>query len=103
MSAPPMMTMQASAAESVILALGSFLGIVLLGGLAVFGARRMGKWLNRDGPTGFTLGDLREMLASGDITESEFRAARDAMIARVKKQSAAKPAVETGSSRKAHP
>lgn len=35
---------------------------------------------------GFTLGDLRELHAAGDLTDAEFQAARDALVAKVKKQ-----------------
>jgi hypothetical protein len=67
--------------------LGWLLVIVFAGGLCIY---FIGRWMRREthDPVGFTLGDLREMLASGDITPVEFQSARDAMIAQVKKQAA---------------
>ena len=67
--------------------LGWLLVIVFAGGLCIY---FIGRWMRREthDPIGFTLGDLREMLASGDITPVEFQSARDAMIAQVKKQAA---------------
>ncbi len=67
--------------------LGWLLVIVFAGGLCLY---FIGRWMRREthDPIGFTLGDLREMLAAGDITPVEFQSARDAMIAQVKKQAA---------------
>lgn len=72
---------------SIFPVLGWLLAIVFAGGLCIFYIRR---WMRRDyqEQVGFTLGDLREMLESGEITPVEFQSARDAMIAQVKKQAA---------------
>ena len=72
---------------SILPILGWLLVIVFVGGLCIY---FIGRWMRREthDPIGFTLGDLREMLASGDITPVEFQSARDAMIAQVKKQAA---------------
>lgn len=72
---------------SILPILGWLLVIVFAGGLCIY---FIGRWMRREShdPVGFTLGDLREMLASGDITPVEFQSARDAMIAQVKKQAA---------------
>ena len=72
---------------SILPILGWLLVIVFAGGLCIY---FIGRWMRRENhdPVGFTLGDLREMLASGDITPVEFQSARDAMIAQVKKQAA---------------
>jgi len=62
------------------------LSAVILGGIIIYFVRN---WARRtDDPLpGFTLGDLRELRDSGDITEEEFKAARNAMISQVRKQS----------------
>lgn len=72
---------------SIFPVLGWLLAIVFAGGLCIFYIRR---WMRSDNEeqVGFTLGDLREMLESGEITPVEFQSARDAMIAQVKKQAA---------------
>lgn len=62
------------------------LSAVVLGGIIIYLVRN---WAQRtDDPLpGFTLGDLRELRESGDITEEEFKAARNALISQVRKQS----------------
>jgi hypothetical protein len=62
------------------------LAAVVLGGIIIY---LVGNWARRtDDPLpGFTLGDLRELRESGDITEEEFKAARNALISQVRKQS----------------
>jgi len=62
------------------------LSAVVLGGIIIYLVRN---WARRtDDPLpGFTLGDLRELRESGDITEEEFKAARNALISQVRKQS----------------
>lgn len=75
--------------ESILPVLGWLLAIVFIGAIAMYW---IGRWRRRSPSEqiGFTLSDLREMRESGDITEHEFQAARDAMIAQVKRQSTAK-------------
>jgi hypothetical protein len=62
------------------------LSAVVLGRIIIY---LVGNWARRtDDPLpGFTLGDLRELRESGDITEEEFKAARNALISQVRKQS----------------
>jgi|GEM_PF-619223 len=79
----------ADVGESILPVLGWLLAIVFVGAIAMYWIG----WWRRRAPSdqiGFTLSDLREMRESGDITEHEFQAARDAMIAQVKRQSTAK-------------
>lgn len=82
----PASTAVGAVGGSIFPVLGWLLAIVFAGMLGVFAIRR---WMRQDNddPVGFTLGDLREMLESGDITQIEFDAARAAMIAQVKRQS----------------
>jgi hypothetical protein len=70
------------------------LAAVVLGGIIIYlvgnwAIYLVGNWARRtDDPLpGFTLGDLRELRESGDITEEEFKAARNALISQVRKQS----------------
>jgi hypothetical protein len=60
-----------------------FIGLVLVGGVLIFYVRR---WMKGDGgqsEVGFTLQDLREMHARGDLSDIEFQSARAAMIGRI--------------------
>lgn len=72
--------------EDVFPILLSVLAAVILGGVIIYFVRN---WARRsdDSMPGFTLGDLRELRDSGEITEEEFKAARNAMISQVRKQS----------------
>lgn len=72
--------------EDVFPILLSVLAAVILGGIIIYFVRN---WARRsdDSTPGFTLGDLRELRDSGEITEEEFKAARNAMISQVRKQS----------------
>lgn len=79
----------ADVGESILPILGWLLAIVFLGAIALYWIGRWRRRLPRE-QVGFTLSDLREMRESGDITEQEFQAARDAMIDQVKRQSTAK-------------
>ncbi len=65
---------------------GILVGIILAG---VFVGAFVRRWLasRTDQPVGFTLSDLRDMHAAGDLTDVEFRAARDALVASVKRRS----------------
>lgn len=65
--------------------------LALLAGIVLFGivvAALARRWLRRseDPAEGFSLSDLRDLYSAGDLTEIEFRAARDAMIARLKQR-----------------
>ncbi len=77
--------------ESILPILGWLMALVLAGGIVIYFVRR---WMKHEAsnPVGFTLGDLREMLEAGLITEVEFQAAKDAMIEQVKKHSAKRAA-----------
>lgn len=62
------------------------LAVVAIGGVAIFLVRR---WLRRPprGPTdGFTLQQLRDMHATGSLTDDEFERAKAAVIGRVSKE-----------------
>lgn len=59
-------------------------GVVLLGGVAIYLIRR---WLRNDQPGssgGFTLHDLRELHAAGELSDEEFTRAKAQMIGRLK-------------------
>lgn len=77
----------------VFTALGWILVFVIAGVVVIYMVRR---WLRAESapPVGFTLADLREMRDGGEITDSEFEAAKSAMIAQVKRQSSAAKARE---------
>lgn len=59
-------------------------GFTVAGGVVIMFVRR---WLRDEkggGGTGFTLQDLRDLHASGELSEEEFTRARTAMIERAK-------------------
>lgn len=69
------------------------LGIIALFAVIGFGLIYwVGRWARSDTdtstPIGFTMSDLRELHESGEITDVEYRAARDSLIARIKQRSA---------------
>ncbi len=82
---PPSHSNAGDQGAGVIPLLALLVGIVILGIAAAAIVRR---WLRRsDDPSeGFSLSDLREMHAAGDLTDIEFRAAREAMVARLKQK-----------------
>ncbi len=86
--------------EDVFPILLSLLAAVILGGIIIYFVRN---WARRsdDSMPGFTLGDLRELRESGDITEQEFKAARNAMISQVRRQGS--PTEDGGSLRGSRP
>ncbi|MBM4009634.1 MAG: hypothetical protein FJ285_08595 [Planctomycetes bacterium] len=69
--------------EDVFPTLLSVLAAVIVGGIIIYLVRN---WARRsdDSMPGFTLGDLRELRENGEITEAEFKAARNAMISQVR-------------------
>ncbi len=89
MESPPLFAQASDVGVSILPILGWLIALVFAGALAIYLFRR---WMRGEGtdPIGFTLADLREMLESGEITDVEFRAARDAMIAQVKRRSASR-------------
>jgi uncharacterized membrane protein len=59
-------------------------GVVIVGGVLIYYVR---KWMAGDSTTpaeGFTLQDLRDLHARGELTDEEYQNARTAMIGRVK-------------------
>lgn len=63
--------------------------VAIVGGVVIIRVRRALRDPDEaPGGVGFTLHDLRSMHARGEMTDVEFRAARDAMIAGVKDQAA---------------
>ena len=71
---------------------------VIVGGVMIYLIRR---WLRSDSgtdPIGFTLQDLRELHARGEITDEEFAHAREQMIGRLKQ-----PGGASARPGKAHP
>jgi uncharacterized membrane protein len=76
--------------------LALFIGVVLLGAIImVMLRRRMQREQAHDG-IGFTLHELRQLHASGELSDAEFARARQAMIDAVK--APAEPADEAGPS-----
>ena len=61
----------------------ALLGVVVIGGVGIWIVRRMLKHDSGGGAGGFTLQDLREMKASGELNDEEFERARDAIIGRL--------------------
>jgi uncharacterized membrane protein len=61
-------------------------GVVLAGGVVIYFIRRSIKNADSGGSAtgGFTLQDLREMHAAGELTEEEFERAKALMIGRAK-------------------
>lgn len=62
-----------------------FIGIVLVGGVLIFYVRKWmkGGGFDSSGSAGFTLQELRDMHARGELTDAEFHSARAAMIGRL--------------------
>ncbi len=66
--------------------------LVIVGGVVLLSLRRR---LGRDEPspaTGFTLHELREMHARGELTDEEFQRARTALLAGVRRSADESPA-----------
>ena len=66
--------------------------LVIVGGVVLLHLRRR---MGRDEsapPTGFTLHDLREMHARGELTDEEFQRARTALLAGVRRSADESPA-----------
>ncbi len=83
--AAPTVASESASASDVFTGLGMVLAMVLVGAIGIYLVRRKIKQDSEE-PVGFTLSDLREMRDSGDITDVEFNAARDRIVAQVKKQ-----------------
>ena len=67
----------------------ALLGVVVIGAAGIWVVRRMVKQESNGGAGGFTLHDLRNMKASGQLSDQEFTRARDSMIGRLSEPSAA--------------
>ncbi len=65
----------------------ALLGVVVIGGAGIWAVRRSLNKQSADGASGFTLQDLRDMKASGQLDELQFERARDAMIGRLSEPS----------------
>ena len=60
------------------------IGLVVVLGLVIYAARRLLHGGGTDVGGGFTLGDLRDLHAAGEITDEEYERARSRMIDRVR-------------------
>lgn len=67
----------------------ALLGVVAIGGAGIWIVRRMARHELDDGAGGFTLQDLRELRASGRLSDEEFIRARDSLIGRLSEPSGA--------------
>jgi len=61
----------------------ALLGVVVIGATGIWVVRRFARQESDDGAGGFTLQDLRNMKASGQLSDEEFNRARDLMIGRL--------------------
>ncbi len=59
------------------------LGIVVVGVIVLALARRYMKTTHPSSGDGFTLQELRDLHAAGELTDAQFQRARDAMIGRL--------------------
>ena len=80
--------------------LGALFAVVVIGAVAIWLLRRMLKQDSGGGSGGFTLQDLRDMRASGELSDEEFEKARASIIGRLSEPSATgdEPEATTGSS-----
>jgi hypothetical protein len=69
-------------------------GVILAGGVLIFFLRSYLRSDGAGGNQGFTLQDLREMRAAGELTEAEYERAKSMMIGRLRETPAA-PLEET--------
>jgi hypothetical protein len=60
------------------------IGLTLAGGVLIYFVRRSLKGGDTSAPAGFTLQDLRDMHAAGEISDAEFERARSLMINRLR-------------------
>ncbi|MHC4441161.1 MAG: SHOCT domain-containing protein [Planctomycetota bacterium] len=90
---------EADASRIIVAGVILILAIIVLS-LGIIWYRR--RWLNRSEPTStipWTLDDLRNLYDQGDITEQEYRAMRDSIIATYTSKEPSKPetrATQTG-------
>jgi len=64
--------------------------VVVVGGIAIWLIRRTMRTDTASGGGGFTLQELRDMRASGRISDDEFQRARDSLIGRLSEPAAAR-------------
>ncbi len=67
----------------------ALLGVVVIGAAGIWVVRRSVRRESDGGAGGFTLQDLRNMKASGQLSDEEFSRARDSMIEQLSEPSAA--------------
>lgn len=67
-------------------ALGVLVLVVIAGAVALLLIRRWWKGQDESAQPGFTLGDLRELRDSGEISVAEYERARETMVRKVKAQ-----------------
>jgi hypothetical protein len=63
------------------------LGVIIVGGVIIFLARRYMQSGGASQAVGFTLHDLRQMHGAGEINDEEFERAKSQMIGRLKSAS----------------
>ncbi len=78
----PVAPQSAHSAGEIILWLGALLVLIALGATAIFLMRRSLRRPEDSPPEGFTLQQLRDLRASGALTEDEYQRARAAVIGR---------------------
>lgn len=83
MSAPP----EGALFGQVLPWLLALLVVIVIGGAGIWGVRRLLKKDSSGGAGGFTLQDLRDMLAAGELSDEEFKRARDSIIGRLSEPS----------------
>jgi uncharacterized membrane protein len=64
--------------------IGVLLGMVVVGAIVIAFTRRMLRDESGEAGAGFTLHDLRELHRRGELSDEEFRRAKDAMIGRLR-------------------
>lgn len=67
--------------------LAALAGVVVVGAIAIWLVRRTMGTDTGSGTGGFTLQELRDMHASGQLSDDEFRLARDSLIGRLSEPS----------------
>jgi hypothetical protein len=91
-SIPAMLATHATASPArneALVWLALLLGLTIVGFIAIMLLRRWYRGTTSpDGAAGFTLHDLRQMRAAGQLSDEEFEKARDAMITRLRSRSA---------------
>ena len=71
--------------------LGVLMIVAIVGGVIILIARRMASESSESAAVGFTLHDLRQLHAAGELSDEEFARARDSMIGRVRANASPQP------------